>query len=236
MSVSGRAETAVTQMVYTPGKTIHLRAHLGDAERMLPVICQGVQNPGHSLIVQWTEEAASAGPLPAIGQAVQFYAMNAGVLHVAKGQIIHMAEGRLPRIRSRTTASCIAVPLRRYPRYRVLGMLRLGAADDPQACRQPEPTVMDLSRGGLGTTVSELALEVGAVVEFQLEAWVARGGEPQLDIPPLELHGRAEIRRCSQGETRDALELGLRFYELSEQQDHSIEVWLAAHAAQLREI
>lgn len=236
MSVSARAETAVTQTVYIPGKTIHLRAHLGDAERMLPVVCQGVQDPGHSLIVQWTEEAASAGPLPEIGQEVQFYAMNAGVLHVAKGQIIDMAEGRLPRIRSRTTASCIAVPLRRYPRYQVMGMLRLGADEDPQACRQPQPTAMDLSRGGLGTTISELSFEVGAVVEFQLEIWVARGGEPQLDIPPLELHGRAEIRRRSQGDTKDALELGLRFYDLSEQQDRTMEVWLAAHAAQLRQV
>jgi hypothetical protein len=203
---------------------------------MLPVICQGVQNPGHSLIVQWTEEAASAGPLPRIGQEVQFYAMNAGVLHVAKGQIVDLAEGRLPRIRSSTTASCIAVPLRRYPRYRVLGQLRVGAEGDPQACRQPEPQAMDLSRGGLGTTVSTLGFEVGTVVEFHLEAWVARDGEAQLDIPPLQLEGRAEIRRCSQGETKEALELGLRFHELSAQQDRTIEVWLAAHAAQLRQI
>lgn len=235
MSVSVRAATAVTQDVYTPGRTIHLRAYLGDAERILPVICQGVQDPDHSLIVQWTEEAAAASRPPEVGQEVQFYAMRAGVLHVAKGQITSMAEGRLPRIRSRASASCIAVPLRNYPRYRVMGQLRLGEADDPQAYRQPQPLPMNLSQGGLGTAVADRDWQPGAVVDFHLRAWVARGDEPQPEFPPLEISGCAEIRKVLPGETAEAVELGLRFCDLTAEQDRSIELWLAANAAQLRE-
>jgi hypothetical protein len=225
-----------TADIFRAGTNIHLRGRFSALENIVPVVCQGVQQPGHEIVIQWTEESSNQAHLPRVGQQVQFYTMTGGVLYVAKGQIVKLSEGRLPRIRSNVEQTCLAVPLRKHARYQVLGQVRLGEPGDKQAYRQKQLHGMDISLGGFGLEAPDRGWQVGQETGIQIVVWVGIDGQPADDFPQLELQGRAIIRNVRPEAKAGTVSLGLQFAEITESQLATLELWLLAHTAYLREI
>lgn len=225
----------LTADVFCSGTNVHLRGRFSASEKIVPVVCMGVQGPRDELVIQWTEESSSQAHLPRLGQDVQFYAIIGGVLHIAKGEIIKLSEGRLPRIRSNVEQYCLVVPLRKHARYQVLGQVRLGEAGDAKAYRQKQPHAMNISQGGFGVTTPDRHWQLNQEIGFQFVLWVGIDDEPSDEFPQLAMHGRAIIRNIRPAARKGAVSLGLQFVTISESQLATLELWLLAHAAFLRE-
>ncbi|MBN2081013.1 PilZ domain-containing protein [bacterium] len=236
MADSNKAGGAVTAEVFKTGAQVHLRGHLGSAEKMVPVMCMGVQGPEKELVVQWTEDSSEQAHLPQPGLAVQFYTVATGVMYIARGQVVNLSDGRLPRIRNKIDAVCLAVPLRQSPRYLVQGQVRIGEPGDNTAYRQNQPHAMDISLGGFGIQVHNRGWLAGQETGFQLKIWVDRGGQPDPAMPELQLHGRITIRAVRPSDSPQLVNLGAEITELSRSQLNTLQMWLAAHEIYLREI
>ena len=224
-----KAQANLTADVFTTGQVINMRFRFAETERMVPVKCLGVQGAKPQMVIQWTEEASDQVGSPHLGIRVQLYIVLKGVLNVAKGEIIDVADGRLPRIRVTVEKACLSVPMRKHERQDVLGQVRLGAPGDPGAYRQTKPHPMDISLGGFGLGVPDRNWQVGAELEYNLMVWaIDRKGEPDTGHPCLELNGTGTIRLVRPLEGKTNVWLGVEFNSLAENLSSSLTTWLSA--------
>jgi len=224
-----KARTANTARVFTTGQVVHLRFNTAGTERMVPIKCLGTQGPSSQIVGQWTEEAANQVGAPRLGTAVQVYLVVKGVLNIAKGEIVDVADGRLPRLRIQVEKARLAVPMRKHERQAVLGQVRLGSPGDPGAYRQSSPHEMDISLGGFGIGAPSRDWVAGQEVEFNLQVWAQdRKGAADANQPGLELNGAGIIRCVRPIVDTGNVWLGMQFEGLPETQVSSLSTWLSA--------
>jgi len=235
MTSSERASGTLTASVFSSGAEIHLRGRFNASEKIVPVISQGVRQPANELVVQWTAESGSSAQLPRPGQPVQFYTVVGGVLHIAKGEVIKLSDAPSLSIRSKVEEYCLAIPLRRHPRYHAFGRLQLAEPAAAAVNQQEPPQPMDISLGGFGATVAGGEWRSGQELAFQLQLWVDVNGRPAEVFSQLELGGSAIIRNTAPGTVAGTTHIGAQFQELAAARQATLELWLAACAAYLRQ-
>jgi hypothetical protein len=224
-----------TARVFRAGFPVYLRCRHGDEERVVLVRCQGYQPGSRTLIVQWTDAAASQGVVLFVGDEMVCQALLGGVLYVTRGRVEEITPGKLPRVRILVEPKCVAVPLRKHPRYRIQGRARLGEPGDAQAYLQNSYHEMNISLGGFGLTVPSGVEPPSDEVAFMVEMMVDRDGSPDQSMPGLSIEGRAVIRRREQANGDAGTYVGLEFTMLPDSHKSALSFWLAAHDSYLRE-
>jgi hypothetical protein len=157
-----------------------------------------------------------------------------GVLFVAKGIVEQVTAGKAPRLHIKTGERCIAVPLRKWPRYQVSGCLQLSGEDASANVCQSNYSSMNLSLGGFGVELPKEGWVGGDQVHFVLDILVERNGQPDMDLPGITLEGEALVRRRMYIQENDTTYIGIQFGTLDDDQMGALEFWLAAHNSYLR--
>jgi len=224
-----------TADVFRAGYPAYLRLRTKEGEQMVLVYCQGVYAPTSMLRVQWSKEADAMGKPPKVDTDVICHVLYKGALYAASGRVVECSEGPLPLIELKVESTCAGVGLRSYQRYRVLGCLRINDPIENLQATQKSFEVMNLSRGGLGTTLPDNNWVIGKALEFSVKILAERDGAPVIEAPSLEFSGAMTVRRRGQPDQNGNLYMGFEFNELSDQHATVIESWLATCSVYLRE-
>jgi hypothetical protein len=227
---AARSESTVT--VFGPGTSVYLRRRIAGLDKIILVRCVGTG--ANRLVLQWTAtDAASSLPRP--GEEVTCQSLMQGVLFVANGVIDDVTPGKQPRIHVKVHERCVAVPLRKWPRYAVAGCLRLSETEGSQMYSHSTYETINLSLGGFGVDLPQDAWEGADSVYFILDLLIERNGVADEELPGLTLFGEGMIRRRFKIPERDVQYLGVQFTSVDAEQIQALEFWLAAHNSYLRE-
>jgi hypothetical protein len=222
--------------VFSHGHPLFLRFKLASLDRIIPVLCQGITQPGNILAVQWTEESARVSQAPVDATEIQCQMLNAGVLYLLKGQVCGSSSGRLPRVRIRVNDKCVGVKLRSQQRYAVRGKLELLEPGGAVVYTPNHHQKMNISLGGFGTRLPESALPMQIFTGFRLEACVERDSLPDETYPPLILEGEAELRHTVPSSQDGMLYAGFSFSKISDIDLGVLQFWIATNSQVLREL
>jgi hypothetical protein len=225
------ARTEPIAAVFQAGLPVYLRRRIAGLDKIVLVSCAGV-SPG-TLILRWLDAVASGVP-PREGEEVTCQALLQGVLHVASGFVEEVTAGKQPRLRIRVQERCLAVPLRKWPRYSVQGRLRMSQAGGSRVLSQNSFRGMNVSLGGFGIELGRDMWDGPDEVEFVLELLVERNGKADESLPGVNVAGDGVIRRRQAIAERNATYYGVQFTAVPEEQVQALEFWLAAHSAYLR--
>lgn len=239
MSISGAAvvaQTASTAEAFKEGHVAFLRLRESADSSFSLVYCQGYDEHSQLLHLQWSKEAASAGPAPVRGQFVKCHAVIKGVLYTLTGTVTEVSGGPMPLIWMSAPNTCASVWLRTHMRYSVLSCLRLGEETDEHIYRMKHFEPMSLSMGGFGALVPLLTWPVGSPRFFAMKV-LAEGadGAPVIELPSLELSGVAILRRVSKPTSEGLRWIGCAFDSLVGRGKTALECWLSAYMDKLRE-
>ncbi len=211
-----------------------LRFKLGSLDRIIPVICQGITQPGNLLVVQWTEDSAQFSQVPPEAMAVQCQILYNGELFLATGEFAGNSSGRLPRVRIRISENCVGIKLRRQQRYAVRGKLEILESCGAVIFAHNTYQKMNIALGGFGIRVPELVAATLKYTGFRFEALVEREAQPDESYPALVIEGEAELRHCAPSSQEGMIYAGFRFSRLSDIATGTLQFWLAAHGQVLR--
>ena len=218
---------------FEAGNLIYLSFKCGLSDTSVPATCVGVQPESSIVVVHWHDTSSSAALEPGLELTCQ--TIKHGVLYILHGQLAEIAPGRSPRLKLRVEPSCVALPLRRYQRYKVQGRLRLGPEDGAQTYAQNAYHAMNISLRGFGIELPSGTWQVAGEVPFALGLLVERNGTAMTSLPGLEIEGRAVVRKQLEAADGATVYLGLEFTELAESQQSALQFWLTAHQTYLRE-
>lgn len=225
------ARSENTTSVFTTGTAVYLRRRTAGMEKIVQARCVGFGL--NRLILQWAESDA-ADLLPRPDEEVTCQALQHGVLLIAKGTVDDITPGRSPRIHITVEQRCVAVPLRKWPRYTVAGRLSLREPAGGTAYSPPAYLPVNISLGGFGVALPKDAWDGGENVCFTLDLLFERNGEPDQELPGLTLRGAGLVRQ-RWVTPENALYLGVQFTAVEPDQLQALEFWLAAHSTYLRE-
>jgi hypothetical protein len=223
-----------TAAVFTTGLPFFIRFRLGSLDRLIPVACQGIVQPGNILIAQWTDESARLSGTPENGMEVQCQLLNAGVLYLVKGVITGSASGRLPRVRISIGDKCIGVKLRSQLRYAVRGKLELLEPGGAVFYAHNGYQKMNISLGGFGSRLPEAALPKQEFTGFRLEALIERDSLPDENYPALVLEGEAALRHTAPSSHEGMVYAGFSYARMNDINTGTLQFWLATHGQILR--
>lgn len=225
------AQHAAVSAVFKTGTPVYLRRKIAGLDKIVLITCTGTSTG--MLIMQWSDSATHGAP-PRPGEEVTCQCLLQGVLYIAKGTVDEVTQGKQPRLRIRTGEICIAIKLRKTPRYRVSGRLRISQADPPLALSQNSFHSINVSQGGFGIELARDAWTGGDQVEFVLELLIERNGVADSELPGLQLEGAGLIRRRFDIPESHAVYLGVQFVDMAQEHKDALQFWLAAHSSYLR--
>lgn len=217
--------------VFQANMPVYLRRKIAGMDKIVLVNCAGT-SPG-TLVMQWPD-SATAGVPPRADEEVTCQCLLKGVLFLATGKVEEVTQGKQPRLRLRVGEYCIAVPLRKAPRYQVSGRLRLSQAEGLLVYGQSAFHSLNISLGGFGTELEKDAWVGGDEVYFVLELLIERNGVADETLPGLTIEGLGVIRRRYDVPQRNAVYLGVQFAKLEQELADALEFWLAAHCSYMR--
>ncbi len=218
--------------VFCPGTAVYLRRRVAGMDKIVLVRCVGTG--ACRLVLQWAENDTTSS-LPRPGEEVTCQALLQGVLLVTKGIVDDVTPGKQPRIHVKVEERCIAVPLRKWPRYAVSGRLQISETIGCQSYAFNTFREINISLGGFGVEIPKDAWDGMDDIDFTLDLQVQRNGAADQELPGLTLLGAGLIRRRWPITERDALYLGVQFSGVDADQMQALEFWLAAHNSYLRE-
>ena len=213
---------------------MHVRYKLGKLDRVIPVISQGVSQPGNILVMQWTEDSLQAGGAPADSQEVQCQMLHAGVLYLAKGQVCGSSSGRLPRVRVRVSDHCVGMKLRSQQRYAVRGKLEILEPGGAVGFAHQSFQKMNISLGGFGTNLPEGEIPKQSTISFRIELYVEEDSQAKRDTPPLNLEGKAELRHTQPSSHPSYIYAGFSFDQFGETEQAVLLSWIATNHNDLK--
>jgi hypothetical protein len=227
------AHTKAVSAVFKAGMPVYLRRRIAGMDKIVLVNCAAAS--GATLVMQWSDTETNGMP-PRDGEEVTCQSLRQGVLFVAKGRVEDVSPGKQPRLRIRVGENCIAVPLRKWPRYQVCGRLRLSQTADPRVYSQNSYHSMNISLGGFGVELAKDAWDGGEQVDFALDLLIERNGVADVDLPGITIAGTGVIRRRHEVPERNTVYVGLQFQNLAQEYGGALEFWLAAHSCYMRAV
>lgn len=236
MADSVPAIARMTSEIFVAGRITYLRFAQFKVERMVIVESLGVTNPGSCLTLQWVHPNRDTPSPPASELAVQVHCLFEGVLHIVVGVIEDVSVGPKPRIRVRVDPGCLAVMLRKHPRYPVVGQARIGQEGYLKSCGRITPQEMDISMGGFGLTITDNNYGKGDELDFSLELLCGETQSPIMGWASHFVEGRAVIRRVDPIVPGRKVHLGQEFLHLSEKDRQILAHWLAIQDSAQRQI
>ena len=239
MAANGAAvltRTASTAEAFKEGHVAFLRVRESADSAFSLVYCQGYDDLGQVMQLQWSKEAASAGPAPEPGELVKCHAVIKGVLFTLSGTVLELSGGPMPLIWLKAPRNCASVWLRSHVRYSVLSCLRIGEEMDESVFRMKNFEPMNLSLGGFGVQLPLLPWNIGTTRAFAMKVLAqSDDGAPVIELPSLELSGYVVLRRHSSPSSDGKYWVGCSFDSLVGRGKSALECWLSAYIDKLRE-
>jgi len=227
-----------TAELIQPGVTVFARIQDTDGESLsyCKVIefhsSQGDIN-SVSAVLSVSNSAAFSRLEPGAGVAVMLLAEN--ILFSTLATVVEFTADDQPALRLLLPNQCRGRSLRTHQRYHAMGTFILRPDEPLDKYYQSSPVPVNISLGGFGLQVNNLAIESEQEISFELKVMVAAGDTVDPGCPELRLSGKAIARFIMTLDSDQTSYCGFQFSRLDNQMQVELAFWIRTHEALLRE-